>query len=75
MSFDDLGFATAYQCRATVRKSRHPVLADSLAVDVAPHQGRPWAHDFHGLFRDYPLTGAFGCPSPDQLCVIVQGQG
>jgi hypothetical protein len=83
-AFHDLGFNTAFACRATLRVNAPsadatpptPVrLADLLLVEVATHGGSEWRHEFGGLARNYPLAGAFGCPSPEQVCVIVQGLG
>lgn len=85
------GFIMAYQVDATLKQQlertfrfevpRSPKNPQKLTlsvpgheqIDVIPSDGDGW----HGIFDAGPegITGCFGTPSPDVLCVVIRGQG
>lgn len=83
---NDLGFAMAYTCRILpeMPKTQTAVLQFfdepdpsrlGLLVEVKPSTSPSWIGSFQPCHEDYPLTGVYACPSPEQVCIVNQGAG
>jgi hypothetical protein len=82
VEFEELGFEPSYRCRIVAdprdRSDDEPDTGarriTDLTVEVEPRDGPPWRRVFPGFLAEYPLSGAFACPSPVHVCIVATGR-